>query len=129
MDENLGKGEEAEEFLRTYFLGLGYYVIRSINFVYKGFDVTDIDLFLYNKVSPFSRERIIVDIKNKKTPQAIERIFWTRGLQDVLNMDKAIVATTDTRQEITDFGKQNNIYVLDGNLQSRLRDGYSKTKN
>ena len=120
MSETLKKGEMAEEILRNYFIELGYYVVRSIKFKYKSFDITDIDLWLYSKSSPFTRERTNVDIKNRKTPQAIERSFWTKGLQEILNLEKCIVVTTDSRSDVFDFGKLHNVTVLDGNFLNRI---------
>ena len=108
------KGNKAEESLRLYFLDAGYYVVRGVPYKYKNFDITDIDLFLYGRASALSRERNIVDIKNKKTPQAVERIFWTKGLQKSLNMDHAIVATTETNSAVLTYGKENDVIVLDG---------------
>ncbi|WP_240775106.1 hypothetical protein [Pedobacter xixiisoli] len=109
-----------EELLRKYFLKSGYYVVRGVPFIYEGFEVTDIDIWLYGRTSSFSREIIIVDSKNKKTPQAIERIFWVQGLRIATMASSAIVATTDRRQEVKDFGKKLNVTVLDGTFLSRL---------
>ena len=75
------KGPRMEELLRSYFIKAGYYVARGVPFIYEGFDVTDIDLWLYSRTSSVSREITLVDAKNKKTPQAIERIFWVQGLR------------------------------------------------
>lgn len=124
-----GKGPLLEESLRAYFLTAGYYVARGVPFVYEGFDVTDIDLWIYGRASSVSREITIVDIKNKKTPQAIERIFWTKGLQLAANADRAIVATTDKRPEVKDFGRNLDILVLDGNFLSRLENRESHLQN
>jgi hypothetical protein len=114
------KGAAAEEALRNYFLSIGYFVVRGCKFTFNRFDVTDVDLWLYARNSPLSRERICVDIKNKKTPQALERIFWAKGLQAVLEFDACIVATTDTRPDVSEFGLQHNVKVLDGRFLSRL---------
>ena len=114
------KGAAAEEALRNYFLSIGYYVARSIPLTFRQFDVTDVDLWLYARNSPLSRERICVDIKNKKTPQALERIFWAKGLQAVLGLDSCIVATTDSRPDVREFGLQHQVRVLDGKFLSRL---------
>jgi hypothetical protein len=114
------KGEQMEELLRNYFLKAGYYVARGIPFNYEGFDVTDIDLWLYGRNSSVSREVAIVDIKNKKTPQAIERIFWVKGLQLAVHATNALVATTDKRSEVKDFGKEQGVLVLDGHFMSLL---------
>lgn len=114
------KGADMEELLRVYFLSAGYYVSRGVLFNYEGFDVTDIDLWLYGRTSSVSREVAIVDIKNKKTPQAIERIFWVKGLQQAVGADNALVATTDKRSEVQDFGKEQGVVVLDGHFIARL---------
>lgn len=118
--QDLKKGELAEERLRLYFLNLGYFVVRSIKADFKGFDITDVDLFLYSRPSPISRERTNVDVKMKQRPQALERIFWTKGLQDVLGLEKCIVATTDKRSHVGEFGAKHNVLVLDGNFMGKL---------
>lgn len=117
----LDKGYKAEELLRNYFLQAGYYVVRGVPFVYEGFDVTDIDVWLYGRASSVSREITIVDSKNKKTPQAIERIFWVQGLKLATKATNAIVATNDRRQAVKDFGKEMGIPVLDGLFLGKLK--------
>jgi hypothetical protein len=109
-----------EELLRSYFLKAGYYVARGVPFVYEGFDVTDIDLWLYSRTSSVSREVALVDAKNKKTPQAIERIFWVQGLRIATKATNAIVATTEKRQEVKDFGRDLGVLVLDGSFLGKL---------
>lgn len=115
------KGPALEEALRHYFLGMGYYVIRGSKFRYQGFDITDVDLWLYAKPSALARQRSIVDIKNKKTPQALERVFWAIGLTRTLGVDECVVATTDTRPAVREFGLQNSVRVLDGAFLKRLQ--------
>jgi hypothetical protein len=110
-----------EEQLRNYFLKAGYYVIRGVPFIYENFEVTDIDLWLYGRASSVSREVTIVDAKNKRTPQAIERIFWIQGLKKATKANNAIVATTDKRQEVKDFGRDLDIFVLDGVFLDKLK--------
>jgi hypothetical protein len=117
------KGGKAEEILRSYFLSLGYFAVRGLPFTYQGFDVTDVDLWLYLKSSSITRERSCVDIKRKKTPQALERVFWTKGLREVLRLDHAIVVTTDNRQAVRDFGAANDVTVLHGEFLQRLIRG------
>lgn len=114
------KGYEMEELLRSYFLKAGYFVVRSVPFIYEGFDITDIDLWLYARTSSVSREITIVDSKNRKTPQAIERIFWVQGLRQAIKATSAIVATTDKRQAVKDFGRDLGILVLDGSFLNKL---------
>src|SRR5262245_50281468 len=108
------KGPSMEEALRYYFIRNGYYTLRSVPFIYREFDVTDVDIWLYERPSAVSRQRIIVDAKNRKTPQAIERIFWTLGLRVALGVEQAIVATTERRPAVAEFGKLKGLVVLDG---------------
>lgn len=123
------KGMKAEELLRYYFLKSGYFVVRGVPYQYDKFDITDIDLFLYGRTSALSREKSIVDIKNKKTPQALERIFWIKGLQQVLGIDKAIVATTENRSSIVKYGKEHNVVVLNKDFLRRIDKYESEYKN
>ena len=124
---DLAKGEMAEEALRAYFLTLGYFAVRSVPFNYQGYNVTDVDLWLYMKPSPLSRERVCVDVKRKKTPQAMERVFWTKGLREVLRVDRAVVVTTDNRTETREFGAQHGVTVLHGEFLQRLINKFGKT--
>jgi len=116
----LDKGGQAEELLREYFLSLGYYVVRSLCIKIDRADITDVDIWLYMRSSTVSRERINVDAKNKTSPKALERIFWAKGVQSILNLDGCMVATTDKRELVKEFGRQHNVTVLDGEFLLRL---------
>lgn len=118
--EDLAKGELMEEQLRAYFLNLGYYVVRGAKLKFNGVDVTDIDLWLYHRSNPMSRERINVDIKNKNRPVAIERIIVAKGIKEILGYDRCIVATTDKREEVIHFGEKHGVLVLNGNFLGRI---------
>ncbi|MCT4583118.1 MAG: hypothetical protein N4A35_17030 [Flavobacteriales bacterium] len=109
-----------EEKLRLYFLNNGYYVARGVKYSFKGNEITDIDLFLYGRVSGLTRERANVDIKNKKTPKAFERILWAKGLQNLLGFDNCVVATSDKKDAVRKYGIQNKITILDGNFLQKL---------
>ena len=122
MTKALSKGYRMEELLRRYFIRSGYFTVRGVPFVYEGFDVTDIDIWLYDRPSPVSRHRIIVDTKNKSTPKAIERIFWTKDLQQVLGVEQSIVATTNKRPAVSDFGREQDVLILDGPFLDRLEN-------
>ncbi len=122
----LFKGELMEEKLRMYFLNNGYYVVRGIKYEFEGNEITDIDLFLYGRSSGLSRERINVDIKNKRIPKAFERILWTNGLQRLLGFDKCVVATSDTRETIRNYGLMHDTMVLNGNFLQKLNYEISK---
>lgn len=121
MTNALPKGYYMEELLRRYFIRSGYFTVRGVPFVYEGFDITDIDLWLYDRPSSVSRHRIIVDTKNRSTPKAIERIFWVKGLQQVLDVEQAIVATTDKRSAVSHFGREQDVLILDGSFFDRLQ--------
>jgi len=123
--QSLGKGEIAEESLRYYFVSQGYFTVRSVPFNYKNFDVTDVDLWLYMKSSSLARERTCVDVKRKRTPQAMERVFWTKGLRNVLGVDTAMIATTDNRNETREFGAAHDVTVLHGDFLQRVIKNFS----
>lgn len=123
-----GKGGEAEEALRNYFKRAGYFVVRGISFIYKTFDVTDVDLWLYGKTTDISSERICVDIKRRRSPQAMERVLWTKGLKEVLRIDRAIVVTPDNRSETRDFGTAHGVKILQGDFLQRTISQFSSTE-
>jgi hypothetical protein len=118
------KGFAAEEALRGYFISTGHFVVRGIPLVYRNYDVTDVDLWLYFKASSLAAERTCVDVKRKKTPQAMERVLWTRGLKEVLGVDRAIVATTDNRIETSTFGEAHGVIVLQGDFLKKVEANY-----
>lgn len=120
-EPGLERGEFMEEQLRAYFLDMGYYVLRGAKLKFQEVEVTDIDLWIYHRSTPISRERINVDIKNKAKPAAIERIIVAKGIMDILGFDRCIVATTDKRNEVLEFGEQRNVVVLNGNFLSRIK--------
>ena len=78
------KGFRLEEVLRGYFLQAGYFVIRSVPFRIDGNDLTDIDLWLYERPTGSARRRQIVDAKSKSRPKTVERLLWTKGLAEAL---------------------------------------------
>ncbi|MEZ8127154.1 hypothetical protein ACED64_21795 [Vibrio splendidus] len=123
----LPKGFQMEELLRNYLINAGYFVVRGVPYNYRGTSVTDIDLWLYSRTSVLSREISIVDVKNKKTPQAMERIFWVKGLKDAVGADRALIATTDRREEVKSFGKKLDVLVLDGDFLSKLSSSHKES--
>jgi hypothetical protein len=120
-DSELFKGEQMEEQLRAYFITLGYYVIRGAKLKFHGVEVTDVDLWIYNRSTPIFRERINVDIKNRKSPAAIERIIVAKGITEILGYDRCIVATTDNRHEVIEFGEKHGVKVLNGNFLNKTK--------
>jgi hypothetical protein len=125
----LDKGLQMEEIIRHYFLNSGYYVVRGAKFIFNGIDVTDIDLWIYRKTGIFNRQRFNVDIKDRASPKAFERIVWAKGLREVLCLDGAIVATTDSRRAVKDFGELQGVTILDGYFLAKLKaqfDNYTE---
>jgi hypothetical protein len=108
------KGYRLEELLRAYFLRAGFFVVRTVPFQDAGDDLTDIDLWLYERPTGSSRRRQIVDAKSKTRPKAVERLLWTKGLAQLLDVDGAYVATTDARPMLRGISKKLGISVLDG---------------
>ncbi|MCW6058648.1 MULTISPECIES: hypothetical protein [Pseudomonas] len=114
------KGYVLEELLRAYFLRAGMYAVRGVPLQLNGDDLTDIDIWLYERSTGSSRRRQIVDAKSKLKPKAIERLLWTKGLLDLLQVDGAQVATTDSRVTIKHVAARLGISVLDGSDLKRM---------
>ena len=108
-----GKGEIAEEMLADYFRAAGFFAVRGIPFRHEGADLTDLDVWLYERGAGTSRRRFIVDSKNKRTPKVAERIFWTSGLRDALELDGAYVASTAPKEETRKLARRVNISLID----------------
>jgi len=116
----LNKGLRSEEALRLYFLELGYYVVRGVRLYSQNDSVTDIDLWLYNRVSPIVRHKTNVDLKNRSKPKAMERIIWAKGVQQILRLDSCVVATTSSQDIVKEFGDKHDVIVLDGNFLKKI---------
>ncbi|MHA7969685.1 hypothetical protein [Rhizobium sp. CAU 1783] len=114
------KGGAAEEVLKAYFWAAGYFVVRGVPFRLDGEDITDVDLWLYERPAALTRRRLILDAKNKKVPRAAERLVWVRGLQSALGVDGSIVASTDKRPSSKRLAKAMGVTLLDGNALAKL---------
>lgn len=108
----LAKGAGLEELARAYFSRQGFVAIRSVSIQFEGEEITDADVWLYGRQGGGVRTRTLVDVKDKKSPKAFERIMWARGMQLALNCDRAVVATTDTNAKVTRFAQQQKVALL-----------------
>jgi hypothetical protein len=122
QDDKIDKGYRLEELLKGYFLRAGFFVVRAVPFQHAGEDLTDIDLWLYERPTGSSRRRQIVDSKSKTRPKAIERLLWTKGLAQLLDIDGAYVATTDTRPMLREIARKLGISVMDGGDIRRISE-------
>jgi hypothetical protein len=113
-------GVRTEEMLRWYFLEQGFFVVRGLKLKHSSVDVTDVDLWLYQRPSALVRERIIVDARNRRQAKAMERVLWAVGIRDIIGVDRCVVATTDGRSEVKEFASKGNVLILDGRVLSRL---------
>jgi hypothetical protein len=111
-----------EEVLRAYFLRAGFFVIRGVPFRFANEDLTDVDLWLYERPTGTSRRVQICDMKYKQRPKAVERIFWTRGLADALGVDGAYVATTDKRKSLRSVADKLDLQLIDGTDIQRIQN-------
>lgn len=114
------KGSSLEELVRSYFALQGYFAIRSVQFKFETYDVTDIDVWLYSKQTASTRIRAIVDVKNKRSPKTFERILWVKGLQEIIKCDRAIIATTDNNPILSKFATENKISLISKSFIDRL---------
>lgn len=114
------KGFALEELLRASFNQRGYFVLGGLPYRVDGEDVTDIDLWLYERPVSSGRRRIIVDVRNRKSPKAAERLIWTKGLASALGVDSAMVATTDNRPATRRLARALGLTLLDGETMTSL---------
>lgn len=114
------KGYRLEELLRAYFIRAGLFAVRGVPLRLDGDDLTDIDIWLYERPTGSSRRRQIVDAKSKTKPKAIERLLWTKGLYELLGVDGAYIATTDTRPLLKTMSRRLGLLVLDGTDIKRM---------
>jgi hypothetical protein len=115
-----GKGFDLEEALKAYFWQAGYFAVRGVPFRLDGEDVTDIDLWIYERPAALTRRRLIIDAKNRRSPKVAERIIWASGLRSALGVDGAIVATTDRRPAARGLAKALNVVLLGGDAVAKL---------
>lgn len=116
------KGAVLEEVLRAYFLRAGFFVVRGVPFRFADEDLTDVDLWLYERPTGTSRRVQICDIKYKQRPKAVERIFWTYGLAEALSVDGAYVATTDKRKSLRTVAERLDLQLIDGTDIQRIQN-------
>lgn len=119
---NGDKGYRLEELLRAYFIRAGLFAVRGVPLRVDGEDLTDIDIWLYERPTGSSRRRQIVDAKSKTKPKAIERLFWTKGLYELLGVDGAYIATTDMRPLLKKMSRRLGLFVLDGTDIKRIAE-------
>lgn len=108
----LAKGAGLEELARAYFAWQGYVALRSVSIQFEEEEVTDVDVWLYGRQGGGVRTRALVDVKDKKSPKAFERVMWARGMQLALGCDRAVVTTTDTNPKVTRFAQQQKVTLL-----------------
>jgi hypothetical protein len=116
-----GKGFKTEELLRAYFLKAGFFVVRGIKLKIKDTELTDADLWVYERSATLARRRTVIDIKDKKRSQAAERLFFVSGLAQILGVEGAGVATTDKNPLLRDLARKSKILWIDGDDLQRLK--------
>lgn len=119
----LVKGAGLEELSRDYFARQGFVAIRSVSIQFEDEEVTDVDVWLYGRQGGGVRTRTLVDVKDKKSPKAFERIMWARGMQLALGCDRAVVTTTDTNAKVTRFAQQQKVALLTASFLRRWAGG------
>jgi len=115
------KGRKTEELVRLYFLKAGFYAVRGVPLRSSERDLTDIDLWLYERSATLARRRIILDIKDKRIPQAAERLFFVKGLAQALGVDGCGVVTTDSQMHLKEYAKKQGVLWIDGADIQRLK--------
>jgi hypothetical protein len=115
------KGFETEEIVRSYFLGAGFFVVRGVKLRHGGDELTDIDLWLYERSATLARRRIIIDIKDNAQPKAAERLFFVKGLAELIQVEATGIATSDTRRSLRELARKHNVLWIDNADLQRLK--------
>lgn len=118
---SLPKGFALEETLRNFFLKAGLFVVRGVPFSYQGNELTDVDLWMYERPTGTSRRIHVLDAKDKLKPKAVERLLWTKGLVSALGIDSGYVATKDRRPFLRKLASELGLALIDGEDISRIR--------
>lgn len=115
------KGFETEEIVRSYFLAAGFFAVRGVKLRTGGDDLTDIDLWLYERSATLARRRIVIDIKDNAQPKAAERLFFIKGLAEIIQVEATGVATSDSRQSLRELARRHNVLWIDNADLQRLK--------
>lgn len=115
------KGFETEEVVRSYFLAAGFFVLRGVKLRHGGDELTDIDLWLYERSATLGRRRIIIDIKDNAQPKAAERLFFVRGLAEIIQVEATGIATSDNRRSLRELARKHNVLWIDNADLQRLK--------
>jgi hypothetical protein len=115
------KGIETEEIVRSYFLGAGFFVVRGVKLRHGDDDLTDIDLWLYERSATLARRRIIIDVKDNAQPKAAERLFFIRGLAEIIQVEACGVVTSDSRRSLRELARKHNVLWIDNADLQRLK--------
>lgn len=121
------KGFETEEIVRSYFLGAGFFVVRGVKLRHDGDELTDIDLWLYERSATLARRRIIIDIKDNAQPKAAERLFFVKGLAEIIQVEATGVATSDNRRSLRELARKHNVLWIDNADLQRLKSSQRLT--
>ena len=122
------KGSRLEEMVRAYFDEPGSFALRGVAYKYEGETITDVDVWVYRRSATGIRTRCIVDIKNRRSPKAYERILWVRGMQLALNCDQALVATTNASPLVTAFARRHDVVVLPKVFLTRRKEDIDRNE-
>ena len=94
-------------------MGAGFFVVRGVKLRYGGDELTDIDLWLYERSATLARRRIIIDIKDNAQPKAAERLFFVKGLAELIQVEATGIATSDTRRSLRELARKHNVLWID----------------
>ena len=115
------KGFTTEELLREYFLHAGFFVVRGARLSFENTELTDVDLWIYERSATLARRRTVIDVKDKQRPQAAERMFFVQGLGKIIGSEGVGVATTDKNPSLRALARKNKILWIDGDDLQRLK--------
>lgn len=115
------KGFKTEELIRKYFLQAGFFVVRGPRLKFGATELTNVDLWVYERSATLARRRTVIDIKDKQRPQAAERLFFIQGLGEIIGVEGVGVVTTDKNKHLRSLARKNKVLWIDGDDLQRLK--------
>jgi hypothetical protein len=122
----LGKrGLRMEYLVAAVFQGRGYFVRRGIPVkVGPGTqEITDVDVLAVRFDAPMSSNIAICDCKDKQRSRPFERILWTKGLGEYINVKELYVALPRSSLDLVNFAQGRGVRILN---QELLEQQYSR---
>jgi len=122
-----GKGIKTEELIKSYFIESGFFVLRGVSLEFGGLELTDIDIWTYERSASLARHRTVFDVKDKQRPHAAERLLFVKGISALIDVESAGVITTDSQPTLREIAEKQGLIWIGGADLQRLKSSKTLT--